>query len=252
VFQRGLDIAGALFGGASDAGFFSNFGTGMAMVFAAISTFVAFCFISIQLLAALVESYIVVAAAFFFLGFGGSRWSSPYVEKYIALAVGVGVKIMVLFLLIGVGMALSVGWVAAAQTVATSPNPAMGALDIVGEALIFLALCWFVPKIVAGVLGGSPAFTGGEIIAVATPIVYGAGMAVQGAVSLASSGVGALAGAGPAAGGAATASAASPGPVGPPGMNGASGASGQPGPPMPPAMTAGAGQPDPPSSNSTT
>ena len=30
---------------------------------------------------------------------------------------------------IGVGMALSAGWVAAAKTVATSPTPAMGALD---------------------------------------------------------------------------------------------------------------------------
>jgi type IV secretion system protein TrbL len=137
VFQRGLDIGGALFGGASDAGFLSNFGTAMAMVFAAIMSFVAFCFISIQLVAALVESYIVVAAAFFFLGFGGSRWSAPYVEKYIALAVGVGVKIMILFLLIGVGMALSAGWVAVAKTVATSPNPAMSALDIVGESVIF-------------------------------------------------------------------------------------------------------------------
>jgi P-type conjugative transfer protein TrbL len=136
VFQRGLDIGGALFGGASNAGFLSNFGTAMAMVFAAISTFVAFCFISIQLLAALVESYIVVAAAFFFLGFGGSRWSAPYVEKYIALAMGVGVKIMILFLLIGVGMALSANWVAAAQSVATSPNPAMGALDDAHEEYI--------------------------------------------------------------------------------------------------------------------
>ncbi len=216
VFQRGLDIGGALFGGASDAGFLSNFGTAMAMVFAAILSFVAFCFISIQLVAALVESYIVVAAAFFFLGFGGSRWSAPYVEKYIALAVGVGVKIMVLFLLIGVGM----------------------------------ALCWFVPKIVAGVLGGSPAFTGGEIIAVATPIAYGAVMAAQTAVSLASSGIGALAGAGPGAGGAATASAAPPGPVGPPGMSGASASGGQPAPPALPTMNAGTGQPAPPSNNS--
>jgi len=250
VFQRGLNLGGALLGSASDAGFLSNFGTAMAMVFAAITSFVAFCFISIQLVAALVESYIVVAAAFFFLGFGGSRWSAPYVEKYIALAVGVGVKIMILFLLVGVGMALSANWVAAAQALATSPNPAMGALDIVGESLIFLALCWFVPKIVAGVLGGAPAFTGGEIIAVATPIVYGAAMAARGAVSLASSGVGARAGAGPAAGGAATAGIASPGPVGPPGMNGASAAGGQPGPPAPSTLSASGGQPLPPSNNS--
>jgi len=220
----------------------------MAMVFAAILSFVAFCFISIQLIAALVESYIVVAAAFFFLGFGGSRWSAPYVEKYIALAVGVGVKIMILYLLVGVGMALSAGWVAVAQTVASSPAPAMGALDIVGESLIFLALCWFVPKIVAGVLGGSPAFTGGEIIAVATPIIYGASMAVQGAVGLATSGYSALAGGGAASLGAVTA-VVSPGPVGPPGMSGAGGTPSQPGPPPPPILTARAGQPDPPSNS---
>ena len=243
VFQRGLDLGGALFGGASNAGFLANFGTAMAMVFAAILTFVAFCFISIQLVAALVESYIVVAAAFFFLGFGGSRWSAPYVEKYIALAVGVGVKIMILYLLIGVGMALSAGWVAAAQAMATSPNPAMGALDIFGESMIFLALCWFVPKIVAGVLGGSPAFTGGEIVAVATPIVYGSVMAGKAAVSLATSGYSALAGAGSAGSSALTASVAPPGPSGPPDMNSSNGSSGQPGPPPLFATTAGTGQP---------
>jgi len=245
VFQRGLNLGGALLGSASDAGFLANPGTALAMVFAAILSFVAFCFISIQLVAALVESYIVVAAAFVFLGFGGSRWSAPYVEKYIALTVGVGVKIMILYLLVGVGMAISSNWVAVAQALATSPAPAMGALDIMGESLIFLALCWFIPKVVAGVLGGAPAFTGGEILAVGTPIVYGAAMAARGAVSLATSGFTALAGAG-AAGGEAAATAAA-GPVGPPGMNGANTALGQPGPPSPPVMAANTGQPEPPS-----
>ena len=253
VFQRGLDIGGALLGGASEAGFLMNIGTALAMVFAAILSFIAFCFISIQLVAALVESYIVVAAAFVFLGFGGSRWSAPYVEKYIALTVGVGVKIMILYLLIGVGMALSANWVAAAKAVATSPTPAMGALDIMGESLIFLALCWFVPKIVAGVLGGSPAFTGGEIVAVSAPIAYGAVMAGKTAVSLAVSGYCALTGAGSASSGVLTASvlppASSPGPAGPPGMTGASGAAGQPGPPSPPVTSAGTGQPPPPSTS---
>jgi type IV secretory pathway TrbL component len=166
----------------------------------------------------------------------------------------VGVKIMILFLLIGVGMALSANWVAAAKAVPTTPNPAMSALDIVGEALIFLALCWFVPKIVAGVLGGSPAFTGGEIVAVATPIVYGGMMVARGAASLAASGYGALAAGGSASSGALTASASAPastGPMGPAGMPGVSGSTGQPGPPAPPVMTASTGQPPPPSSNGT-
>jgi len=119
----------------------------------------------------------------------------------------------------------------------------MGALDIFGESMIFLALCWFVPKIVAGVLGGSPAFTGGEIVAVATPIVYGSVMAGKAAVSLATSGYSALAGAGSAGSSALTASVAPPGPSGPPDMNSSNGSSGQPGPPPLFATTAGTGQP---------
>jgi type IV secretion system protein TrbL len=239
VFQRGLDIAGALLGGASDAGFFTNLGTAMGMVFASIMSFVAFCFVSIQLIAALVESYIVVAAAFVFLGFGGSRWSAPYVERYIALTVGVGVKIMILYLLVGVGMALSAGWVAAAKAVAGSPTPAMGALDIMGESLIFLALCWFVPKIVAGVLGGAPAFTGGEVIAVAAPIVYGAAMTGNAVVGLATSGYSALAGTG-ASSSTPTASAALPASAPAPATPG------QPPPPTPSTTGPTTAQPPPP------
>ena len=122
-------------------------------------------------------------------------------------------------------------------------------LTLSGESLILLALCWFVPKIVAGVLGGSPAFTGGEIIAVATPIVYGTVMAAKGAVSMATSVAGSLVGAGPTGGGAVTAGVAPPSPVGPPGMNGASAAGGQPAPPAPSTMTNAAGQPPPPSNS---
>src|SRR5579883_439059 len=110
VYTRGLAIAGTLLKGSSDAGFFSNFGSALSLVLAAFLAFGAFLLITIQFVVALVESYIVVSAGFIFLGFGGSRWTAPYVERYIGLAVSVGTKIMVLYLLIGSGMALSDGW----------------------------------------------------------------------------------------------------------------------------------------------
>ena len=62
-----------------------------------------------------VESYIVVAAGVIFLGFGGSRWTTPYVERYIGLGVSTGIKIMLLYMLIGVGMSLSGGWLNEAE-----------------------------------------------------------------------------------------------------------------------------------------
>ena len=45
-----------------------------------------------------------------FLGFGGSRWTAPYVERYIGLAVSIGVKIVLLYCLISAGQSLGVGW----------------------------------------------------------------------------------------------------------------------------------------------
>jgi type IV secretion system protein TrbL len=116
------------------------------MVFAALLSFLAFLGLSIQFVVATVESYLVIGAGFLFLGFGGSRWTAPYVERYIAYAVSVGVKIMVIYLLIGAGFILSAGWVTAAQNIALSTQPAIDALDIAAAAVILLMICWHAPK----------------------------------------------------------------------------------------------------------
>ena len=166
VFLRGLDIAGNLGLSASTAGFFVNPASALALVLAAILTFLAFVIVSVHFIMALVESYVVVGAGFIFLGFGGSRWTAPYVERYIALAVAVGVKLMVLYMLVGAGMTLSAAWTARALTAALAPSPIMEALDIMGGAIIFGILCWQAPKFTASLLGGSPNFSGGDIAAV--------------------------------------------------------------------------------------
>ncbi len=176
VFAQGINIAGSLMDSASTSAFFTNTGTCLAIVFAAVLIALAFCGITIQFIVAMVESYIIVAAGFVFLGFGGSRWTAPYVERYIGLGVSTGVKIMILYLLIGVGMNVSAEWITDAQQVSASPSPAMGAFGIMGSALIFLMLCWQIPKLFAAVLGGSPALTGGDLLATATGVAAGAGM----------------------------------------------------------------------------
>jgi type IV secretion system protein TrbL len=178
VFARGLNLAGALIDGATTAGLFTNFGASLALVFAAVMCLLGFCVITIQFVVAMVESYILVAAAFVFLGFGGSRWSSPYVERYIALAVSVGVKIMLIYLLIGTGMNVSLSWLDDAERIATAAQPATSAFSIMGASVILAALCWQAPKLISGVLGGSPSFTGNDVIS--TVATMGAGAALLG------------------------------------------------------------------------
>ena len=174
IFTRGIDIAAALMATSSTAAFFTNLGTSLAMICTGIITALAFIAITVQFVVAMVESYIIVAAGFIFVGFGGSRWTAPYVERYIGLGVATGVKIMLLYLLIGTGMDLSVDWMADAQQIASNASPAMSALEIMGASIIFMMLCWQIPKLFAAVLGGSPALSGGDLVSSGAFVAGGA------------------------------------------------------------------------------
>jgi type IV secretion system protein TrbL len=174
VFTKGIDIAGALMATSSTAAFFTNLGTSLAMIFTGIITALAFIAITVQFVVAMVESYIIVAAGFIFVGFGGSRWTAPYVERYIGLGVATGVKIMLLYLLIGTGMNLSVDWMTDAENIASNSSPAMSALEIMGASIIFMMLCWQIPKLFAAVLGGSPALSGGDLVSSGAFVAGGA------------------------------------------------------------------------------
>jgi type IV secretion system protein TrbL len=201
IFMQGLSLAGALMDGASTSAFFTNPGTSLALAFAALLIVISYTFIAINFIVTLVESYLVVSVGFIFLGFGGSRWTAPYTERYIGLAVSIGVKIVLLYCLIAAGFDLSIGWLNEAQGISTSARPAMTAFDVMGGALIFMMCCWQIPKLFAAVIGGSPALTGGDLIAT-TAVLGGAALAAGGA---AVSGVSASAGIGGAAAGTGTA-----------------------------------------------
>ena len=174
ILARGLQITGKLLVGAAQSGWLAAFGTALCMVFAALVSFLAFLGLSIQFVVATVESYLVIGAGFLVLGFGGSRWTAPYVERYIAYAVSAGVKIMIIYLLIGAGYILSATWVTAAQNIAVSTEPATDALDIAAAAVILLMICWNAPKLAAAILGGSPALTGGDAVATGGALLGGA------------------------------------------------------------------------------
>jgi type IV secretion system protein TrbL len=197
VLTQGLNIAAALMDAASSSAFFTNPGTCLAVMVSATLVVIAFIAVTIQYIVAVVESYLVVSAGVIFLGFGGSRWTTPYVERYIGLGVSTGVKIMILYMLVGVGMNLSGGWLNEAAGIGTSPNPSMTGFDVMGAALIFMMVCWQVPKLFAAVLGGSPALSGGDLVATGTTVLSGAATVASlgaGAIAAAAGGAAALSG----------------------------------------------------------
>ena len=256
VFSRGIDLAGALMATSSSAAFFTNLGTSLAMVVTGIITALAFIAIAVQFVVAMVESYVIVAAAFIFVGFGGSRWTAPYVERYIGLGVSNGVKIMLLYLLIGTGMNLSAEWMTQAENIASDSSPAMSALEIMGASIIFMMLCWQIPKLFSAVLGGSPALTGGDLVgtsaflagsavAVGSMAATGIGSAVAGvrALSAAAGGAGVAGTAGSSSAGVSSAMSATAKPPGAPSSPGSSSGNSVP-PPSPSSARASSAMPD--------
>jgi type IV secretion system protein TrbL len=174
VMAQGINIAGALMDSAGSSGFFTNPGPAFALVFCAIIIVLSYVIITINFVVVMVESYIIVSVGFLFLGFGGSRWTAPYVERYIGLAVSIGIKIVLIYCLISAGFNLGVGWATEATTVGASPNPALVAFDVMGGAVIFMMLCWQIPKLFGAVLGGAPALTGGDLVTTGTALAAGA------------------------------------------------------------------------------
>jgi type IV secretion system protein TrbL len=173
----GVNMSIDLLASLKAANFLTSFATSMALVFCAVVVFIAYLAIAIQFVVAMVESYLVIGAGVIFLGFGGSRWTATYVERYIAYAVSVGMKLLVLYLLIGAGMTLSDGWRLVAQNAATSMEPARTGFDLAAAAVMFLCVCWMSPKISSAMLGGVASMSGGDLAGVG----MGVGLAAAGA-----------------------------------------------------------------------
>ena len=151
----GVNTSVDLLSAASDAGFLTDMGTALTLVFCAVVIFSAYLAVAIQFVVALVESYLAVGGGVILLGFGGSRWTAPYVERYVAYSVSVGLKILILYLLVGAGMTLSQGWAQVALGIGNSTEPARTGFDLAAAAVMFLAVCWMSPKLASAILGGA-------------------------------------------------------------------------------------------------
>jgi type IV secretion system protein TrbL len=200
IFKMGMTIAGTLFDAASQTtSLLMGFATSLSLVFAAIVIFISYLAITVHFILAMVESYLLIGAGYIFLGFGGSRWTAPYAERYVSLIISVGTRLMVLYLVIGLGQQFATQWIAAAQVAATGATANISlAWTLAGEVAIYGLICWTVPKMVSSVIGGTIQASAGDAVAMGVA----AATAAVSAVGLAS-GVGAPAGA------AGTASAAS-------------------------------------------
>ena len=180
VFTTGLDNAATMLAGIQKLSLLDDAAVIMLCGLSAIVIVLAFAVIAGQLLVALVESYIAISAGLLFLGFGGSRWTTDFVQKYIGYAVATGVKLFMLYLIIGIGNTQAATWKAMLATIGT-PGVAVFniVLTVMGGAVMLAYLAFQIPAMAAAMLAGSPTLTAGA--AAATAATLGAGIVGMGA-----------------------------------------------------------------------
>jgi type IV secretion system protein TrbL len=195
VFNCGTDIANAMLQSVSQNKGGFNLGNilpaieaVLAALICALGVVIAFAIIAGQLLITLIESYIVIGAGVFMLGFTGSRWTLVFGEKYVGYAVSVGIKLFMLELIVGLGYSLGQQWAALFYNGIAPPETY---IEVVGAALVFGFLAWQIPSLAASLMNGAPRMTLGSFVNTAGAVAVGtvvAGSAVGGIIAGAGAG----------------------------------------------------------------
>jgi type IV secretion system protein TrbL len=155
----------------------------------AISTVIillSFTFIAAFMQVTLIEAYLVINIAVFFMGFGGSQWTRDYALSMLKYALAVGAKLLVLHLLISLVMMFIADWRIAYRHDETSM------WTLAGMAFVLAYLAKRVTELLEGLITGvSPG--GGNIVgnmaaAAVAGGLAGAAAATQAGKALMSSG----------------------------------------------------------------
>ncbi|WP_313303514.1 P-type conjugative transfer protein TrbL [Diaphorobacter sp.] len=156
--------------------------------------------VAVNMLLLLVSGWLLMYAGIFFLGFGGSRWTSDMAINYYKTVLGVAVQIMTMVLLVGIGNDLLSSFYARMNT-GTLNFEELGVMLVFCVALLMLVNR--VPPLVAGVITGSGIGGAGGIGNFGAGAAIGAAMGAAGMAAGAASVAGAavMGGAASAAGG---------------------------------------------------
>lgn len=128
--------------------------------------------ISVNMLLLLVSGWILAYAGIFFLGFGGSRWTSDIAINYYKTVLGVAVSLMAMVLLVGIGKTFLDDYYLSMSS--GSNLRELGVMLV--ASLVLLTLVNKIPPMLAGIVGGG----GGGIGNIGAGAAIGAAAAATG------------------------------------------------------------------------
>lgn len=152
--------------------------TSIAAYIISLIILVIFALIGINMLLQLCSAWVLAYAGVFFLGFGGSKWTSDMAVNYFKTVLGLGASLMTMTLLIGIGISIVTESIAQMDTSGAQNLTEMAVLLITSITLFMLVDTSMVAGIINGASVGSTgigAFGAGAAIGTAAAAM---GMAV--------------------------------------------------------------------------
>jgi len=194
IMSQGLQIVSDLFTKVSSTSLLTEPGGAITTILAACIVLASYIIITLHYVVTKLEAIIVMSAGYIFLGFGGSRWTSPYFERYISLAVSTGVRLMLIYLMLGAFKTISNNWIATMNGY-TADQPITQIFPTLMSMLLFAFASWMIPKMAASIASGTLGTGAADLVGMGAEIGKAAALgAATVAVVAATGGAGAVAG----------------------------------------------------------
>lgn len=156
-----------------------QFPTALMMELMALAVLVVLALISINLLLLLAASWILLYAGVFFLGFGGSRWTSDMAINYYKAILGLAAQLLAMVLIVAIGRQFLVDYHGQLRP-ENMASQELAVMFVISLVLLFLVNK--VPPMISGLV------TGGSVGSMGVGS-FGAGAAVGAAMTAASMGM---------------------------------------------------------------
>jgi type IV secretion system protein TrbL len=194
IMAQGIQIVSNLFTQVSGTALFTQPGGALTTILMACIVLVSYVIITLHYVVTKLEAIIVMSAGYIFLGFGGSRWTAPYFERYISVCVSTGVRLMLIYLMLGVFQTVSAKWVATMNGY-TPTQPISQILPTLMSMLLFAFASWMIPKMAGSLAAGTLGTGAADLVGMGAEIGKGAALAAATvAAAVATGGAGAAAG----------------------------------------------------------
>ena len=172
IMMQGIQIVSDLFTKVSTTDLLTQPGGAITTILAACIVLASYIIITLHYVVTKLEAIIVMSAGYIFLGFGGSRWTAPYFERYISLAVSTGVRLMLIYLMLGVFRTVSNNWIATMNGY-TADEPITQIFPTLMSMLLFAFASWMIPKMAGSIAAGTLGMGGGDLVGMAAEIGKG-------------------------------------------------------------------------------